>query len=129
MSGVICTNSISSTPTFVSAIADLVALIILGARHERVAETGFRNSDQAKPYGPVSGARRDPHNLRRRKTDHRQVGERTKSSSRISAPVARLAPPAIPRALNPRVLPCAKLPRSDLLRSATDFKRFEAKLT
>ena len=34
----------------------------------------FRDSDQAKSYGPVSGERCDPHNLRRRKTDHRQVG-------------------------------------------------------
>jgi hypothetical protein len=42
-----------------------------GVAHQRVAGTGFRNSDQAKAYGPVSGARRDPHNLRRRKADHR----------------------------------------------------------
>ena len=72
--------------------------------HERVARTSFRDSDQAKPYSPVSSARRDSHNLRRRKTDHRQGGERERNRHReFRRQSPHLAPPACPRPLHPRV--------------------------
>jgi hypothetical protein len=72
--------------------------------HERVARTGLRDSDQAKSSSPISGARRDAHNLGRRKADHRQVRERERDRHReFRRQSPDLAPPARPRPLHPRV--------------------------